>query len=271
MTGAGSDGNRLDLTRVLERWAGAAQPRLARDVFGITAVLDEQGSLRRALTDPAHSDDQRVALAWRVFEGRTSREACEVLDALVRQRWSGDRGLADGLEAAGVTLAGHAAENRAGAEGLDNVVDDLLSVQGLLDSDAELQRAFTDARATDDAKLTLLGRVAPNLSEEARVLVEQAVTNPRGALPQRLLGTFADRLAELRDRWIARVSTPVALDDSQVERLRSALGRIYGRDLKVVVDTDRSLVGGLRVTVGDEVFDGSVATRLNELQLKLGA
>lgn len=271
MTAAGSDGNQVNLSRVLERWTGSAQPNLARDVFGIAAVLDEQGSLRRALTDPAHSDDQRVALAWRIFEGHTSREACEVLDALVRQRWSGERGLADGLEAAGVLLAGSAAENRAGAQGLDNLVDDVLSAQALLDSDAELQRAFTDARASNEAKLRLLDRIAPSLSEEGRLLVEQAVTNPRGALPQRLLGTFADHLAAQRERWIARVATPVELDQNQVERLRSSLGRIYGRDLKVVTDLDRSLVGGLRITVGDEVIDGSVATRLNELQLKLGA
>lgn len=271
MTAAGSDGNQVNLSRVLERWTGSAQPNLARDVFGIAAVLDEQGSLRRALTDPAHSDDQRVALAWRIFEGHTSREACEVLDELVRQRWSGERGLADGLEAAGVLLTGSAAENRAGAEGLDAVVDDVLSVQTLLDNDAELQRAFTDPRATDEAKLRLLDRIATDLSEEGRLLVEQAVTNPRGALPQRLLGDFADTLAAMRDRWIAHVASPVVLDDAQQDRLRSALGRLYGRELKVVVDHDRSLVGGLRVTVGDEVIDGSVATRLNELQLKLGA
>lgn len=271
MTAAGSDGNQVNLSRVLERWTATAQPSLARDVFGIAAVLDEQGSLRRALTDPAHSDDHRVALEWRIFEAHTSREACEVLDALVRQRWSGERGLADGLESAGVVLAAAAAENRDGAQGLDVVVNDLLRTQSLLDSDAELQQAFTDARATEEAKLRLLDRVTGEISEEGRLLVEQAVTHPRGALPQRLLGTFADRVAGVRDRWIARVATSVELDAGQLERLSTALGRVYGRELKVVTDVDRTLVGGLRITVGDEVIDGSVATRLNELQLKLGA
>lgn len=271
MTAAGSDGSQAGLTRVLERWTGSAQPGLAREIFGMAALLDEQGSLRRALTDPAHTDGERAELGWRVFYGNVSQEAGEILDALVRQRRHHDRGLTDTLEAAGVLLAGSAAENRAGAEGLDGVIDDVLGVQALLDSDAELQRAVTDSRATEDAKLRLLGRVAPSLSEEGRLLAEQAVTHPRGALPQRLLGTFADHLAALRDRWIARVATPVALDDSQLDRLRTALSRLYGRDLKVVVEADRSLVGGLRITVGDEVLDGSVATRLNELQLKLGA
>lgn len=271
MSPLGSDSTLANLSRVLQRWSPAAQPRLARDVFGVTAVIDEQGSLRRALTDPAHSEDQRVALAWKIFEGKVSREACEILDTMLRQRWSGERGLTDALEMAGVVLAGSAAENRSGFQGLENVVDDLLAVQRTLDSDPDLQRAFTDARASDEAKTRLVARCAPRVSEEARLLIEQAVNHSRGALPQRLIGSFADQLTALKNRWIAKVTTPIELTQSQHDRLSVTLSRVYGRDVKIVTELDRSLVGGLRIAVGDEVIDGSVATRLNELQLKLGA
>ena len=82
---------------------------------------------------------------------------------------------------------------------------------------------------------------------------------------------IAELLAEVREGGIARVRYAGALGDAQVERLRGALSRLYGRELKIVLDEDRTLVGGLRITVGDEVIEGSVAARLNELQERIRA
>ena len=44
---------------------------------------------------------------------------------------------------------------------------------------------------------------------------------------------------------------------------------MYGRELKVNVNVDPALIGGIRVQVGDEVLDASVLTRLGELQRQL--
>ena len=55
----------------------------------------------------------------------------------------------------------------------------------------------------------------------------------------------------------------------QQRRLAEGLNRLFGRDLKLDVTVDPSLVGGVRVKVGDDVVDSTVATRLHDLQRKM--
>ena len=80
-----------------------------------------------------------------------------------------------------------------------------------------------------------------------------------------------DGVADRQQRWIARITTARPLREDQTEKLRQGLNRLYGRDLKLTTEVDPSLVGGLRVQVGEEVIDGSVTHRLEQLQQRIAA
>lgn len=257
--------------REVERWAGSAGPALARELFAVLAVLDENGALRRALADPSYEGPAREQVVRRLFAEKVSPEAVEVVAHLAGRRWSDDREFADALEHAGVALTAASAENRGGLEGLEQVVDQLIGFKGVLDGSHELQRALSDPRADVEAKTRLAQRLTPGASDEALLLVEQAVLSPRGALVGRLIDRFAEEVAARRQRWIAHVSTSRPLTGEQRGRLQQQLNTVYGRDLKLTVDVDPTLIGGLKVQVGEEVIDGSVAARLDELRQRIGA
>jgi F-type H+-transporting ATPase subunit delta len=63
----------------------------------------------------------------------------------------------------------------------------------------------------------------------------------------------------------------VAADLSEADRTRLAtvLGRQYGRDIQLNVIVDPNVVGGVRVDIGDEVIDGTIAARLDEAQRRI--
>lgn len=270
MTAAPNE-SRQQTARVVERWAGAAVPALAREVFGVLAVLDENGALRRALTDPSYEGPHRAHVVRRLLAGKVSPEAVEVVAALAERRWRDDRDFTDALEQAGVVLTAASAENRGGVEGLEGLVDQLIAFKAVVDGSHELQRALGDPRADVEAKTRLAHRLAPDASEEARLLIEQAVLSPRGALAGRLVERFAQEVAGRRQRWIAHVTSSRPLAEEQLRRLQHRLDALYGRDLKLTVDVDPALLGGLRVQVGEEVIDGSVATRIDELRQRIGS
>ncbi|MCM3686785.1 F0F1 ATP synthase subunit delta [Kocuria rosea] len=268
---AASNESRQQVAQVVERWAGSADPGLARDVFAVLAVLDENGALRRSLTDPSYPGAARAHVIGRLFSGKVSPQAVEVVAALAERRWNDDREFGDALEHAGVQLTAASAENRGGAEALGELVDQLIAFQSAVEDSHELQRALGDPRADVDAKTRLAQRLAPGASEEALLLIEQAVLTPRGALVGRLVGRFADEVASRRQRWIAHVTTSRPLTEEQLRRLQHQLNVLYSRDLQLTVDVDPALIGGLRVQVGEEVIDGSLATRIDELQQRIGA
>ncbi|WP_144792010.1 F0F1 ATP synthase subunit delta [Kocuria palustris] len=271
MSAARSGLGRADAASLLRPWAQQAHSTQARELFDALEAVQGNDLLRRSLTDPSRSGEERGALARRIFGSAFGDAATGILEMLSARTWATEDAFVEGLESAAVVHAGLAAERRLGAEGLDGVVDDALGTQALLEEDPQLQQALTDARAPREARLRLLDRVAPSLGEEGRLLAEQAVLTPREHRPHRVLADWAQLLSEVREGGIARVRYAGALDDAQVERLRGALSRLYGRDLKIVLDEDRTLVGGLRITVGDEVIDGSVAGRLDELQSRMRA
>ncbi|GAB7304948.1 hypothetical protein MAFF212519_28330 [Clavibacter michiganensis] len=75
-------------------------------------------------------------------------------------------------------------------------------------------------------------------------------------------------MADQAGLTIATVSVASPLSPEQSERLAQALSRRYSRRIELNQVVDRDLVGGLRVQIGDDVIDGSVATRINDLRLQ---
>ena len=67
--------------------------------------------------------------------------------------------------------------------------------------------------------------------------------------------------AERREHPLAEVRSAVPLDESQRARLAAALSTATGRSIEVKVVVDPTVVGGVVARVGDEVFDGSIASR----------
>jgi F-type H+-transporting ATPase subunit delta len=58
----------------------------------------------------------------------------------------------------------------------------------------------------------------------------------------------------------------IPLDDSQQNGVRAALTKRYGAGLTVTFAQNPALIGGMRIKIGSDVFDGSIQSRLAQLQ-----
>ena len=101
---------------------------------------------------------------------------------------------------------------------------------------------------------------ADRVRTAVRVLIEQ---KPRGyfGILQHL-----HRLVKLDEASrTARVESAVALGQAQQQEVRDSLNRLKGGQVAVEFTENPGLIGGMRVKIGDDVFDGSVRTRLANL------
>jgi F-type H+-transporting ATPase subunit delta len=86
---------------------------------------------------------------------------------------------------------------------------------------------------------------------------------PRGFLE--MLSHF-QRLVKLEvERRTARVESAVPLGPDAQAEVTNKLGKLYGQGLKVSFAQNPALLGGLRIKVGSDVYDGSIQAKLEQL------
>ncbi|MGF1647865.1 MAG: F0F1 ATP synthase subunit delta [Kineosporiaceae bacterium] len=260
--------SRESLAAVVDRFEGlldtvpaaADRVRLGEDLFSVATLLDATPALRRALTDPSRAGQDKADLATRLLAGRVGRDTQDLVAGAVRERWTRTRDLADALERSGVAAVLAAAE---AGDRLDTVEDELFRLQRIVMGDRELRRALTEQRAPASAKELLVDRLLERRGEaETAVLARRLASRPRGRTPEQAFDDVLEAAAERRQRLIAHVTVAVPMTEGQRTRLAAALSARYGRTIRLAVDTDPAVIGGVRVHVGDEVFDGTLSRRL---------
>lgn len=231
------------------------------ELFSVTAVLDKTAPLRRVLTDPGTEPEARAGIASAVLADKVSAAAMAILDKAVRGRWSEGRDLTDGLEVAGV--AAHvAAADKAGH--LDKMETELFEAGRIIDADRDLRQTLSDRLIVPAAKASLVDEIfAGKVSAPTVALIRQATAARTGSF-DKVLGIFADEVAARRSRLLAEVRSTYALSDAELQRIAAALGKRYGCDLHLNTIIDPDVVGGIKVSVGGDVIDGTVSSRLED-------
>ncbi|MFF8724929.1 F0F1 ATP synthase subunit delta [Streptomyces sp. NPDC015171] len=243
--------------------------QLADELAAVTALLDREAGLRRVLTDPAQAGEAKAQLVQRLIGGQVSGTTADLVSGLARSRWSQPRDLVDALEEL-ANIADLTAAEKTGT--LDDVEDELFRFGRIVSSSTELRAALTDRAAGASAKTELLNRLLGGRAKPATErLVTRLVTAPRGRSLEAGLESLSKLAAERRNRMVAVVTTAVPLSDGQKGRLGAALTKLYGRRMHLNLDVDPEVVGGIRVQVGDEVINGSIADRLDDAARRMAS
>ena len=143
-------------------------------------------------------------------------------------------------------------------------------VAGAVQADRRIAVALDSPRVAKSAKAALLGRALDDVAPPELVRFLQAVVR-RGR--QGLIAEIAQAYQDLTDRQLNRVHAGVTLArdatpklrDDIVERLTKALGK----EVRPHFRTDKAILGGVVVRVGDRVYDGSIKRRLAVLRRRM--
>ncbi|MFE2656612.1 MULTISPECIES: F0F1 ATP synthase subunit delta [unclassified Brevibacterium] len=264
--------SRLSLQAVLEAANAEIATGNAREIgqslLGVVGVLADNLGLRKALADSSESAEKKQGLLRAVFGAQVPESALTIASVAVGQRWARTQDFVTSLEVAGVTAIAAAAQELGQ---LGQVEEEIFRFARLLESDHELSRAL-DSDAGADAKRALVENLlAGKASPDTITLVEHAAVHPRGLRVAIALDHFSDILAARQQRSVADVTVAKPLTPAQTERLAAALAANYGRELVLNVQVDPEVLGGVRVQVGDEVMNSTVADRLAEVHRKLAS
>jgi len=238
----------------------AAISTTANEVLSVATVLQREPRLRRALTDSSRGEQDRVALLRTVFGSRIGGPATDLLADLVAGRWSRPSELLDAVEQLGARAL------LASSEALDELVqveDELFRFGQIVAGSPQLAALLSDGSGPVERRADLVAQLLRGKATETTVrLVRLALAGFGGRGFAASIARLVELAAQTREHTIAYVTTAIPLTDAEEQRLATALANQYGRQMSLQVDVDDAVLGGVRVKVGSDLFDGTLLRRL---------
>ena len=147
-------------------------------------------------------------------------------------------------------------------------VDELAAIAG----NTQLQQFAGNPNVSSAQVFDLFVGVAKStLSEQAENFLRAVIDNGRlSALPE-IAAQFRALKNSQSGSSDAVIYSAFAMDAAAVADVAATLEKRFGRKLNVTVEIDETLIGGIRVVVGDEVLDTSVKARLEQMKVALSA
>jgi F-type H+-transporting ATPase subunit delta len=246
--------------------SGAEAERIAEDLFAVAGLLRREPSLRRVATDLSLQPAAKADFVRGLLAGQLDAASMDLVASAVTQRWASTRDLADALEELGVV----AIVKSAGRDGhADALEDELFGFEQLISEHPGLRDALSDpARSAEDKFALLRSLLEGRVTAATLRLAQQAVVSSHRTVSI-AIEEYQRVAARQRNRLVATVRVARDLDDAGQQRLQGALARQYGRPVHLNVVVDPEVVGGVKVEIGHDVIDGTVASRLDDARRRL--
>jgi len=163
------------------------------------------------------------------------------------------------------------------AQALFDIAIEERAVPAYRDSLEQLARAFAtdvihvlrDPRVPFERRRAALESAAKGEPAAIRAVLELLLERDRVAIVPEIANAFGD-LVDRREGIVkAKITTAIALNESQRSGLVSGLEQASGKKIRATFVVDEGLIGGAKVQVGDRLIDGSVRVQLDSLARQL--
>jgi F-type H+-transporting ATPase subunit delta len=161
-------------------------------------------------------------------------------------------------------------ESQGGREKIEEIADELEQIVELARNDESFTEFLRSAILPVDERSESLRKIfAGQISD--LTLNFLLTLNEKGRLDRvaSITTAFDERIQERFGRVEVDVYTASPIDEGQMNALRDRIGAALGREPVLHAYTDESMLGGLRLRIGDQLIDGSLATRLRAMKRQL--
>ena len=240
--------------------------QIGDELFAVVRLLDAEHGLRRALAEATKPAAEKAAVVRRLLHGRVSPASEDLVADAAAARWATSGDFAESLERLAMEALTLAAQY---GGTLDDLEDDLFRFGRVVSGQPGLRGALIGPAGSAVKASLLANLLSAKVSGPSLSLITQVLTHPRGRSPQGVLDLAAGIAAHRREQLVAVVRVATELSAAQRQRLLAALTGAYGHGIHLNVVHDPAVVGGMSVQIGDELIDGTAASRLAAVRRKL--
>lgn len=242
--------------------------RIGNELFSVTNVLDRNIRLERALTDPSRPVEDKVALLNELVGDQAHEMTMEILTDLVGRRWSRVSDIANAVEDFGVDGMMYYAD---ATDATLQVSIELAELHSALLNLPVVRSGLSSDRAPAEARIKLLYALVGNkdLNKVTMRLAEHAACNPRNRRYLSTIHWLINKFSRHMGESMVTVTTAAPLNQEQVDKLIAVYSKKLGRPVHINSNVDPTVIGGMRIEIGDEVTDNTVVAQLQQLQRRV--
>ena len=242
--------------------------RIGNELFTITKVLDDSIQLERALTDPSRPVADKVAVLKELLGDNAHPMTMEIMTDLVSRRWSRARDIANAVEDFGVDAMMYYAD---ATDATLQVSIELSELHSALLNLPVVRAKLYDYQATSEARVKLFREVfsGKTLNKVTMRLAEHATCNLRRRSYLETIQWLINKFSRHMGESMVTVTTATPLKKEQIKRLVEVYSAKVGRQVHINSVVDPTVLGGMRIQVGDEVTDNTVVAQLQNLHRKV--
>lgn len=242
--------------------------RIGNELFTITKVLDDSIQLERALTDPSRPVADKVAVLKELLGDNAHPMTMEIMTDLVSRRWSRARDIANAVEDFGVDAMMYYAD---ATDATLQVSIELSELHSALLNLPVVRAKLYDYQATSEARVKLFREVfsGKTLNKVTMRLAEHATCNLRRRRYLETIQWLINKFSRHMGESMVTVTTATPLKKEQIKRLVEVYSAKVGRQVHINSVVDPTVLGGMRIQVGDGVTDNTVVAQLQNLHRKV--
>ena len=242
--------------------------RIGNELFTITKVLDDSIQLERALTDPSRPVADKVAVLKELLGDNAHPMTMEIMTDLVSRRWSRARDIANAVEDFGVDAMMYYAD---ATDATLQVSIELSELHSALLNLPVVRAKLYDYQATSEARVKLFREVfsGKTLNKVTMRLAEHRTCNLRRRRYLETIQWLINKFSRHMGESMVTVTTATPLKKEQIKRLVEVYSAKVGRQVHINSVVDPTVLGGMRIQVGDEVTDNTVVAQLQNLHRKV--
>ena len=239
--------------------------RIGNELFTITNVLDHNIQLERALTDPSRPVEDKVAVVKTLIGSQAHPLVMEIMSDLVSRRWSRVSDIANAVEDFGVDGMMYYADY---TNTTLQVSVELAELHSALLNLPVVRSKLYDATVPAEARIKLLYSLIGNadFNVVTKRLAEHATCNLRNRRYLQTIQWLINKFSRHMGESMVTVTTATPLSKEQVEKLIAIYTAKTGHPVHINSVVDPTVLGGMRIQVGDEVTDNTVVAQLQHLQ-----
>ena len=244
--------------------------RIGNELFVITSLLDGNVRIERALTDVSRPLEDKVAVLNTLLGDQVHPMTMEIMTEVVKRRWSRAADIANAVEDFGVDAMMYYAD---ATDSTLQVSIELAELHSALLNTPVVRAKLYDETVPSEARVKFFHELfdGKGLNKVTMRLAEHATENLRRRRYLETIQWLINKLSRHMGESMVIVTKATPRKQEQIDKLIAVYSKKIGRAVHINSVVDPSVLGGMRVQVGDEVTDNTVVAQLENLQRSVKA